>query len=609
MKVPALSRTLIVTDLPERAAQLSCLLAEPNTYLAVVDSPRLAVHGDGETVRRNNAAARLGAKRVILVGLGADAEASLASRIPLKRLIRLSAHQDFAKLLPERAGKLHRTIVWGRDRVGIGLLQALRAGAMIEFADTPSPAGNVMTKSGHLVVCEEGESLSQVMAANYAFALGAGLQLIPEVPKAEAEGILEAFYTLYDPSDHPGSPTDRLQKLQKHLRRLCGELPLEQGSSITFISRHLPFGFGFPETPTTHLFSYPDLGISIVNGFAAEQPGARGINVTAMIDPEEVGASEIDKAAALLARRGGYVRAYRANAANVRAVNNVVELFPYDLLVFATHCGDADGYRWTYEYDDQSGARRRLVVDIALGIAGTSEREMQNVTQFMRFRSLDGVDWDDPQKETKIVVGTAIKDFMDQVRAKTELQPVLKEKSPRVLDSAALKMSDSNYIAIPRQLAGASAPIIINNACGSWRELASRFVFGGARAYLGTLFSVLGPEAEAIFMSLLGRHYGKPLAHALWSAQNEAYGDSVRRPYVITGVYPQRFRITPENSQKYIADRATAELASARKRLERFKVARNDFAQKHTEEEIRFYQLELKVLSQLVRKPISGPLR
>jgi hypothetical protein len=40
----------------------------------------------------------------------------------------------------------------------------------------------------------------------------------------------------------------------------------------------------------------------------------------------------------------------------------------------------------------------------------------------------------------------------------------------------------------------------------------------------------------------LGKHHGKLLPHAFWSAQRETFGDNPRRPYVMAGVYPQRIR-------------------------------------------------------------------
>ena len=53
--------------------------------------------------------------------------------------------------------------------------------------------------------------------------------------------------------------------------------------SVTWISRKLPLGFAYPQRPSTHLFTYPDLGLAIANGFAAEQPGTPGVNVAVLV--------------------------------------------------------------------------------------------------------------------------------------------------------------------------------------------------------------------------------------------------------------------------------------------------------------------------------------
>ena len=96
----------------------------------------------------------------------------------------------------------------------------------------------------------------------------------------------------------------------------------------------------------------------------------------------------------------------------------MIELFPYDLLIIATHCGDVSGYRWTYKFEDSECYRRTLVVDIALGIGQTDERDILNVTQFMCFVSLDNVDWTDRKAKAELYVGNAIRDFMERVRGR-----------------------------------------------------------------------------------------------------------------------------------------------------------------------------------------------
>ena len=232
----------------------------------------------------------------------------------------------------------------------------------------------------------------------------------------------------------------------------------------------------------THLFTYPDLGLAIANGFAAEQPGTPGVNVAVLLDPGTTEAAEVQSTAKALAERGLFVRSIIGPAADVTTVSSLIDYFSYDLLMFSTHCGDALGYRWTYEFDDSEGIPRRLVVDIALGIGRPVEDDRLMVTELMYFRSLDGVDWHDPEKKEKLYVGTAIKDFTDRWRGLDRLQPVSKVDIPRVVGSAVLMMCDNNYIPLPQSLAAQGTPIIFNNVCASWRELSDRFLFGGARA-------------------------------------------------------------------------------------------------------------------------------
>lgn len=552
LKCPSLTPTLVIADDAQLAAQISCILARPGHYVPVVNGPRMTrPDRDAEVIRRNNAAARVKADCIIFAGLPEDSALAMSGRLPARRIKHVATTGDLRTLSAGSPPLKTPPLVWGRDRIGIGLLKALRARTSIEFSDNASPVENVSPKSDHLVVCEEGEELSEVIAANYAYALRAGLCLIPEVDKGRSEAILERFYSLYD--ERYVSQTEALERLRDQLLNLCGDLDIPPAGSVTFITGRLPYGFAFPGTPSTHLFKYPDLGLSVVNGLAAEQPRTKGVNVAVLVDPETTDAPEIAAATKLLPERRIFVRGYRGAGANVTDVSQMVELFPYDLLLIATHCGDAPGYRWTYEFKDSEGLDRTVVIDLAIGVGHADSDDKVHVTQFIYIRSLDGVDWSDEEKKKSLYIGTAMKDFFERIREKPELEPVFKENIPRVLSSAALKMFDDNFIALPRSLAGESTPIVINNACASWHRLAETFTFGNARAYVGTLFPVSTTEAHDVVVGVLGKHFGKPLPSALWSAQRTVYGDSIRRPYVITGVYPQRLRVTRRDVPKDIA--------------------------------------------------------
>ncbi len=558
MNLPIFAPTLIIADDARLAAQISCASARPGAYVPVIEAPRLTrPDRDAEVIRRNNAAGRANPDQIILAGLADESAAAIIDRFRPRlrsRIKRISSASEISGLWGLKSANHTFPIAWGRDRIGVGLLKALYARTGISFSNDPSPVEYVAPKSDHLVVCEEGEELAQVIAANYTFALRAGLYLIPEVDDRAAEEILEYFYSLHDGETRP---TVTLENLKATLRRRCGTVPIPASGSLTFVTGKLPYGFAFPEVPSTHLFKYPDLGIAVINGLAAEQPKTRGTTVAVLVSPDSTPAPEIDAAEKLLSERGAYLRAYRGPAANVRAVTEMVEMFPYDLLIIATHCGDAPGYRWTYEFTDSEGIERTLVVDIAVGFAPSSEAEMVDVTQFMYFVSLDGVDWHDPNKADRLYVGRAMLDFMERTRtgARDELKPAKKETVSRVPGSAVLKMHDHNFISLPRAVADQGTPIILNNACCSWHRLAANYMFSGARAYIGTLFPVMTSEAHDVAVKLLSKHFGKPLPAALWSAQREVYGDSLRRPYIVTGVYPQRLRVSLHDVPAYIERR------------------------------------------------------
>jgi hypothetical protein len=270
-------------------AQVCCVLAVPGTYLSVCDGPRLQrPDADAEVSRRHNAAARAKAKAVYMVGLSDASFAAMKSSLQEHRPVpchRISDVADIERIPRSDRKRKEGALIWGNDRVGIGLLKALRSGCDIVFQDKPSPPEQVTSRGTHLVVCEGGNDLTQVIAANYAFAISAGLLIIPEVDDEYANELLEQFYSINAP-DSQRSPRQSRQFLVERLSAMCGSLPVPQGGSVTFVGK-LPFGFAFKDFPSTHLFEYPDLGIAIINGFAAEQPGTQVQVLSSSLTPAQ----------------------------------------------------------------------------------------------------------------------------------------------------------------------------------------------------------------------------------------------------------------------------------------------------------------------------------
>lgn len=564
--LPRLINTTVIGDDPLLLAQISSACARKGWYLPILDAPRSVLPNvQSQVIRLNNVVARLAPTHIILAGLTDSTCELFSNRFPKKQTYRVETIEQFRATPGDRPDRTRRApLSWGSDKIGLGLLRAFREGREIVFDGSNIDPDPVRSDSNHVVVCEEGDYHAQVVAANYAHSLGAGLQLIREVPAEEADSILDEFYLLYD---SPEPPTTTLQRLKERIRQHVGELKVPTGGSVTFITRRVPFGFAFHEYPSTHLFGYPNLGISISNGIIHEQRGSPGIHVAVFIDPGTVVAEEIRVAVQNLRSRESFLRGLHASGATASSVNLTLELFPYDLLLISTHCGDAPGIRHTYEFTDTEGIFRTLTVDLAVGVAARPGDELVDVTLFYSFVSLDGIPWNDQERKSKHYVGRAIVDFIEFDRGGSSLTPTRSEPVARVPRSSALRLYDGNYIPVPRSLASERSPIVINNACASWHRLAITFTVANARAYLGTLFSITEVEAQEFISLLFTRFFGRPLSVAIWHAHNSLYGNSVRRPYVLVGCHFQRLRVTASEAPVEILEEMERALSAWKRKL------------------------------------------
>jgi hypothetical protein len=565
MKNPAFNEAVLICDQPELAAQLSVALSKKGAYLALMDCPRLTrPDAIAEVIRRRNALAVTQAKNIIMGGCTEKVIDSFAGHVPASLIKRVDVISGECFIPAGIRLKKGEPIKANRNSIGPSLLLALRTKRQLQFVDNEPEVRYVRPSGTHLVVCEDGNLLEQVIAANYAYAIGAGLQLISSPTKSFIEDVNERFYSAKN--DEYGSTTTKLELLAVQLREYVKDLDLAKVQSVTFITAGIPWGFAVQEMPTTHLFVYPDLGLSIIHGIAASINDGRPLRLIAMVDPGQVQSHEVVKAGRCLIERGALIMAFRNHLANIRSVTHLLELLPYDLLFIATHCGDVKGHRETHKFLDSSGAERTLVLDRAMQVTPVVRDGKVEVKAYERFVSIDGVPWDDKEYRMRIV-GTALKDFYSE-RLGNRI-PVSREPVERVVGSAALAMSDGNLLATPMNAGDNSFPFIFNNACVSWHELAGRFMFGGARGYIGTLISVADSEAQVVAMGVLEKYFGRPLAHALWSTQKEVSGGGMRRPYVMVGVHFQRLRSTMERPHKHILERLTEAHRYWSKRLAR----------------------------------------
>lgn len=553
MKEPApkFEKIACVGDDPIFAAQVSSLLSRPGYYLPVLDGPRMGrPDASNEVVRRNNAIARIKPRLVVLNGLPEEARIELRRCLPSRILLETDNIANIASSidLPKHHGELS----WGPQNLAVGLLLAKKERYLLRINQSESPEDiHVPGDGGHLVILEANNDIADIITANYAYSINASLLLISPVVKEDMEDILESLYTIYSSDSCTPSP-QKIEALLTRIRDLAPEVDTTSAKCVTFVTSGLPWGIAYPETPCTHLYRYPDLGISLVNAISSEQKVSPGIRVALLVDPGAAQGSEVDEVADYLANQGAFPKIIRGHHALTHEVSQYVEAYPYDLLLISTHAGEVEGYRRTYRFTDSEEIEREIMVDIAVSIGAISGTELYDVKEFIRYQSLDGIEWNDTEKKKDHYIGTAILDFNKLYEEHSDrLLLVSDETIPRVRGSMALKMFDSYYIPTPHLIADRNLPIIFNNACCSWITMSKNFIFAGARAYIGTIYDVTNAEAISVAKAFFSHHGWRPLPFVLWRAQRQVYGEN-RRPFVMLGPHFIRMRPSTINPIHYL---------------------------------------------------------
>lgn len=551
IQTPAFESVALIGENASVLATASSLFRRQRHYLPVSDGPRMGrPDWTNEVVRRSNFVAQANSRKIIFAGLSQDATNALLEHIPERLVAQVDTVEEAKAALRAHANIRQNSFMWSDRNLGVGLMLARQAGAMLDV--NPDFQGdNVAFVAGGrhvLIACESGNEISQVIASNLAHSLGGSFIVFDPPQEAEAKELIESLYQIGS-RDGAVSFADISMRVRE---LLPDEVKAELYTEIIFVSKELPYGIGVGERPTSHLRMYPDLGRIIAQSIWATQRPNRSARTALLIQPGQVDGTEIKVIADALTRNRTLTRILEGPDASVHQVDLLLQAMPWDLIVFSSHAGDAPGTRDTYVYRDDNNRERRLVVEQAVSIGINPQEELVPVRHAVHLKSLDGVDWTDKAALDQLPVGSAINAYLRLNVEQRDIARIHSVQIPRVQNAMAIQLHDHIWFADLHGLSPRSAPVVVVNACSSWHEMSSLFMYAGARSYIGTMFPITDAEAQEVAGQLLDHELGEPLSVALWRAQRSVYPDSSRRPYVLIGLPFCRLQYNRENSSQYL---------------------------------------------------------
>ncbi len=527
----------------EIAAKISTLFSPEKFYFPVIDPPRVKrPDASNEAIRRLNLLAQLHPQRIIFGKLLPEEKMALVGGIPLGKIDNIETEEELDVLIKAVSGELDiKGVVECReDQVALGLLLAKYEKKFIEIksdaADIDEDAIKKYSKGDHLVVLDDLSGINQVIAANYAYMLHGSIKIVSNSPEEENQSAFEDIMDRDNPSDvRRGHRANRSLMSQQY--KLDKKISIEEIEEkfVTFITSGFPYGYFFPEVPSTHLFSNPDLGLSVLKGLMAAY---RPTNTALTVDPGHFKNSETKEVNSALTKLGTHVKTLIDSEATVYKLGINIEIYPYDLLFICSHAGQSDGQEFTIEVPDKEGKSHVLVVEVADGFGltgeGTGRGSIVEVKSHFGFVSMDGYDWSDPDRPKNMGI---VENFINNTdRSKWK---ILSKRDVTIVKRAVvLEMKDGSFIPMMHNLAGHESPLIFNNACITFNEFSERFIFAGAVAYIGTLVSISNKyaiEFAKTFFNTLDPN--KPIPIHLWETQKKLNDDPKKYYYMHVGVF------------------------------------------------------------------------
>jgi hypothetical protein len=476
------------------AAVVSSARSEWGKYYAIVEPPRTKRPDlQHEVVRRGNLFRLCNFAKLLQVDLDDSASRSLNSYFAPSHVETMSVKDCQLLPTPEKP-----TLKFQAPDAIAGLFTALRLKRTLELDDR---ASRILVandfRSDKLVLIEDVDVIGTVVAVNLASLLQAHIKVMPGKTREEAD-FVETLFKQYDTEQDSATRSKLAEEICAALDTGLTAAELGQYSSCTIFTSGTPYGATVKTVPTGHFSTYPDCGLQVLRSIAVNPV----VRTALLVDPSQTKESETGAVADTLTTRGAYVHTITGNAVNSSEVAFQMRELPYDLICFVAHGGYPMGHRLTISYMDTEGNEHKLAVrkvDSFSLVKGSDDIE---AASFIEPDSIDGYSWSDPDRP--FPPGTeSLMTRLEEAVNSGEASVVNVEPDIEMRFCNCIRLGKENFFAMCDTFGTDWGPVVVNNTCNSTHHLSKQFVFGGARLYIGTLYSVLDPLAKDFMTELV----------------------------------------------------------------------------------------------------------
>ncbi|WP_179415958.1 hypothetical protein HDF19_06660 [Mucilaginibacter sp. E4BP6] len=471
-----------------------------------------------------------GCQNLILLGL-TDNQLSYLDYLDHYNVLQIGSAADLDAYLGGFAFDKQAPLVCSSEQYHQGCVLALQQNRLLQVGFQNVDLETQADGQQGVVVIERMATVETVIAINYAASIGAKIILVDEMQERENEKVL---YLLEE--WHTGDQ-NALDRLQDQIGSRIGGINFDKFEFATFFTEGLPYSLFVRSIPVSYVnLEYrPDFFIH--NSFKYERNRKSGSAV--IFSPVFFKDEETSNLLGLLEFKNYYLRKLTAGAATNYNLKNTIESYPFDLLHICSHGGDVRGIRSEVRFRGAEGATHTIEFDFILTIALTPYQDMHSVETLYFFKKLDGLPWRSPELHAKGYSHELYAGISGAISTAFKKKTVIrKHETARVTNANAINCVDFNYLANFSQIASDDhPPLIFNNTCWSWMSVSTSFLTDGARAYIGTFFSVPNSKAVVFAETFYDQVFDANIIDGFHTANTEAQQDGTTPFYMFWGLH------------------------------------------------------------------------
>jgi hypothetical protein len=538
----------------ELAASISSYLSQPNHYLPLfafpsVGSKNTEVNNDPfledyglakdqanlySTYLNNILATIGGCEYLIFAGLSEDQKTYL-DFIKNPNIIEIGNINDVDFLL----SPFHENCEFMECKSSellVGLALALRKNLILkfnEFADSLTIAND---KTEGIVVIEERNYVESIIAVNYAYSVNAAIHIVSLKDDFNNSKILDLIERWkFEGRKNCG---DQIQQIV--LGRI-GTIDFSNYKWSTFFTYGIPYSMGIKnEIPCSYVRLKSWIEFFVMNSLIVEAK-QRMINKprfggAIVFSPQFFEDEETNSVNSILETNNFFTKKLIGSSASINGLDMHLKEFPFDILHICTHGGKLQGWTAEQNFVDRFGKQHTVTYDEVFSVAKGRKIDEVRLSRKWFPKKLNGFAWNSTELHDQNYPSTL---NFDMFRAIHEAESKDKKISNKKLipNSCFIECTDGFHQGMVRFIASHSSPIIFNNSCWSWFDMAETLLESGVRAYIGTLWAISNIGAIKFANEFYQKVFEKPIINSVHDSLLQLKNSGDEDIYVYWGLH------------------------------------------------------------------------